>query len=155
MYFENIEDEKFFDKLLEKIGGLEKNKRLFDFRDPNLKRNEFNKICKPMFTKLVKKYGNSCQLCCHDDCELEATEIDHLIPLSSNELNKHLRGMKGSSGKKTPSQSFGSNHITNLVLACKRCNAFKKHRFPSEKIIRHIKQLQETLCANVGETPYL
>ena len=143
MYFENIDDERFFKNLLEIIGGLKKNELLFDFRNPSQKRNEFNKISKQMFKKLVKKYGNSCQLRCHDDCGLEATEIDHLIPLSSNELNKHLRGMKGRGGKKTPSQSFGSNHISNFVLACKRCNAFKKHRFPTVETIRHIKQLQE------------
>ncbi|MBK7431316.1 MAG: HNH endonuclease [Bacteroidetes bacterium] len=31
-------------------------------------------------------------------------------------------------GKKVATQSFGSNHIDNLVIACANCNNHKKHR---------------------------
>jgi 5-methylcytosine-specific restriction endonuclease McrA len=58
----------------------------------------------------------------------EIWQLDHLIPLSSNELNKRLRALPRVGKAKVARQSFGSNHADNLILACKRCNAFKKHR---------------------------
>ncbi|MBK6989183.1 MAG: hypothetical protein IPH33_13745 [Bacteroidetes bacterium] len=54
--------------------------------------------------------------------------IDHLIPLSTNQLNKSLRKLAPVKGKKVATQSFGSNHIDNLVIACASCNNHKKHR---------------------------
>lgn len=55
--------------------------------------------------------------------------IDHIIPLSTNVLNKDLRRMKSEEkGKKVQSESYGSNHYDNLIIACKNCNNHKKHR---------------------------
>ena len=140
--FEFREDEKYFSILFDTVGGIEANYFLLDFRDPSLKRTEFNKIRNSVFQKLLDNYGRFCQLNCHEECSNEAKEVDHLIPLSSNVLNKQLRNMKGLNGKKVPAQSFGSNHESNFVLACKRCNAFKKHHLPSLKIIENITQIR-------------
>jgi 5-methylcytosine-specific restriction endonuclease McrA len=46
--------------------------------------------------------------------------------------------MRGQGGKKVPALSYGSNDLANLVLACKRCNAFKKHLMPSKELISRI-----------------
>jgi hypothetical protein len=103
--------------------------KMFDFRDPKIKRDEFNKIRNNIFKKLVSKYEKNCQLNLHKDCSKEKLfDVDHYIPLSTNELNKKIRGIKPKDGKKVPAQSFGSNDISNLRIACKRCNAFKKHK---------------------------
>ncbi|MEK7107193.1 MAG: hypothetical protein AAB899_03330 [Patescibacteria group bacterium] len=130
--FEYPEDRKFFTDLLG--GGDEKRfeedfSDYFDFRHPAIKRWEFNKTSKKTLAGLVKKYGEVCQLHIHPDCsKVSVWEPDHIIPLSTNELNKKLRHMERISDEKIPAQSFGSNHPKNLILACKRCNAFKKHR---------------------------
>lgn len=132
MQFEYPEDEIFFADLLAKgdIKKLHTNfKHLFDFRSPKVKRDEFNKLKKQIYKTLIARDGEKCKLCIHPDCSKERIfECDHIIPLSSNELNKTLRQMKRTLYKKVPAQSFGSNHIDNLMIACKRCNAFKKHR---------------------------
>ena len=142
MNFEFKEDEEHFASLLEVIGGLDENRCLFDFRSPDLKRKEFNKIRNKIFQELVNKYGSSCQLNCHEDCSGEGKEVDHIIPLSSNVLNKQLRNMKGQNGKKVPAQSFGSNNESNFALACKRCNAYKKHRLPSMEILQNVNRIR-------------
>jgi 5-methylcytosine-specific restriction endonuclease McrA len=41
--------------------------------------------------------------------------------------------MKTELGKKVPAQSFGSNHMDNLVLACEKCNREKFNQLPMEK----------------------
>jgi len=138
MNFEYEEDKKYFAALLDEIGGLENNYGLFDFRSPDIKRSEFNKIRNSVFLGLLEKYGSICQLHCHEDCSNKATQVDHLIPLSSNILNKKIRSIKGEKGKKVPAQSFGSNHESNFVLACVRCNAYKKHGFPTKEILHYI-----------------
>jgi len=103
--------------------------KLFDFRDPKLKRKEFGLIRNKVYKKLVADHGEKCQLKLCADCSQEKVfAVDHFIPLSSNELNKKIRKLKASKGKKVLSQSFGSNDISNLRIACKRCNDFKKHR---------------------------
>ena len=145
MDFEFSEDREYFDRCFTCWGGLDSRMDLFDFRDPELKRKEFEKIRNKVFEELKVSYGESCQLKCHEDCTGVATQVDHLIPLSSNELNKKLRLLKGTDGKKTISQSFGSNAITNFVLACKRCNAFKKHRFPDQELLRGIEQVRSKI----------
>lgn len=62
-------------------------------------------------------------------CDLDSgIVIDHLIPLSTNKLNKELRNLKPDKFKKVISQSFGSNHMDNLIIACNNCNNHKKHR---------------------------
>ena len=101
----------------------------FDFRHPAIKRWEFNKNRKKILIKLVSKYKKKCQLQIHPDCSINGKfEPDHIIPLATNELNKKIRHMTMSPNSKVPAQSFGSNNLKNLTLACKRCNAFKKHR---------------------------
>src|SRR5262245_13000557 len=135
MQFKYPEDRKYFANLL--AGGDEKRldrefSDYFDFREPTIKRLEFNKMRRKFLADLIEKNGEVCHWHAHLDCSKEKIwELDHIIPLKTNELNKKLRGMIRVSNRKVPSQSFGSNHPKNLVLSCKRCNAFKKHRiFP-------------------------
>lgn len=130
--FEYPEDREYFISLLAQGDShfFEQNcLKYFDFRDPKIKRNEFNKIRQTVLKTLVQKYGLKCQLKLHPDCsKIKKFDIDHLIPLSTNELNKKIRKLKPENSKKVPTQSFGSNDINNLVIACSRCNAYKKHR---------------------------
>lgn len=130
--FQYKEDYNFFlNKLAkgDKILFAKKYLKLFDFRDPSIKRKEFNKIRNNLYKKLVLKFGEKCQLRIHPDCSKEKVfDVDHFIPLSTNKLNKEIRGIKAEKGKKVPSQSFGSNNISNLKIACKKCNSYKKHR---------------------------
>ena len=132
MQFEYPEDREFFAQLL--VDGDEKKldeecSDHFDFRHPAIKRWEFNKTRKKLLEELVRIHGGRCQLRIHPECSTESIfEPDHVIPLSTNELNKKLRSVQRTSSEKVPAQSFGSNHLKNLTLACKRCNAFKKHR---------------------------
>lgn len=129
--FEYPEDREFFANLLTNgnINKLEEFADMFDFRHPAIKRWEFNKTRKKVLANLLEKYSGKCQLKLHPDCSKEEIfEPDHIIPLSTNELNKKLRRMERTTSEKVPSQSFGSNHSTNLILACRRCNAFKKHK---------------------------
>jgi 5-methylcytosine-specific restriction endonuclease McrA len=133
--FEYPEDERAFNERLSDCGGIENNRDLFDFRDPLKKRKEFNQIRNQVFEELKVRFGSSCLLKCHPDCTNIGTEVDHLIPLSSNVLNKEIRNIKGENRKKVPTQSFGSNHRSNFILACSRCNAFKKHRLPDTSLL--------------------
>lgn len=140
--FEYPEDREYFANLLAN-GDIEKLDRnfsdLFDFEHPAIKREKFNKIKKKILKELIEKYGNECQLKIHPDCSKELIfEPDHIIPLSSNELNKKLRGMSRFSSEKVERQSFGSNNMKNMVLACKRCNAFKKHKFLDKDVLLRI-----------------
>ncbi len=102
----------------------------FDFRDPAIKRREFDKIGKKTLSDLIEKYGTLCQLQLHPDCsKVKVWETDHFIPLSSAELQRKLRHKKNNpDGSKPASLSYGSNHTKNLLLSCQRCNAFKKHK---------------------------
>lgn len=130
--FEYPEDRDYFANLLAN-GDVEKLERdfsdLFDFEHPAIKREKFGKIRRKVLDELLKKYGKECQLKIHSECSKELIfEPDHIIPLSSNELNKKLRGMTRFSSEKVKRQSFGSNSMNNLVLSCRRCNAFKKNR---------------------------
>lgn len=136
--FKYTEDYDYFEKLLQESGGVNVWSHIFDMREPDTKRREFGKIRNKVFTILCDKNGPTCQLKCHEDCSNVPDEVDHLVPLETNVLNKKLRGMRGLNGKKVPSISYGSNHTDNLVLACKRCNAFKKHRLPSKELITRI-----------------
>ena len=138
--FEYAEDELYFKNLLCSEGEyLEKYESLFDFRKPNIKRLEFNKISDKIKEDLIKKYGKICMLNYPNNCDLNTGfNVDHLIPLSSNKLNK-MRGVKSEKGKKVRTQSFGSNNISNLIIACKKCNSHKKH------IILEREQIQQIL----------
>ena len=131
--FEYLEDREFFANLLAD-GDIEKLESVFadyfDFEHPAIKREAYNKIRKQVLAELIEKYGEVCQLQLHPDCNVaEGLQVDHIIPLSSNELNKQLRHMERTGSEKVVRQSFGSNHRKNLTLACKRCNAYKKHKF--------------------------
>ncbi len=131
--FEYPEDREYFANLLANrdIEKLESDfSELFDFEHPAIKREKFNKIKKKVLKELLDRYGNECQLKIHEDCsKVNKFETDHIVPLSSNELNKKIRGMVMFSSEKVKRQSFGSNNMKNFTLACKRCNAFKKNNF--------------------------
>lgn len=142
MQFEFPEDREFFASLLAEgdVHRLETAySDLFDFRHPAIKRFEFNKTRKRVLIELMEKHKGECQLRIHPECTSEGVfEPDHIIPLSSNTLNKELRHMKRTSNAKVEPQSFGSNHPRNLTLACRRCNGFKKHRILSGEVVKRL-----------------
>jgi 5-methylcytosine-specific restriction endonuclease McrA len=112
---------------------------LFDFRHPDLKRREFNARRGQLLAQLLTQYGQACQLQLPERCNLASgIAVDHLIPLSSNKLNKELRELSALPGRKVPTQSLGSNHIANLIVACSNCNNYKKHRLLERQHIRRI-----------------
>lgn len=140
--FENGEDRDFFDDLFSEFGGIDRNSDHFDFRNADEKREEFNQKRKALFDQFVLARGKNCELRTHVGCAGIAEQVDHLIPLSTNVLNKVIRKAVPQGGKKVLSQSFGSNRSSNLVLACGRCNAFKKHRLPTKDLLGRIKTSQ-------------
>lgn len=129
--FEFNEDRMFFERLLCKEGEvLETYENFFDFRTPSIKKKEFE-LVKEGLLEEIKATGKSiCQLSFHHICsEASGLTLDHFIPLSSNELNKHVRKMTPTGYKLVPQQSFGSNHKINLILVCQNCYHHRKHRF--------------------------
>jgi 5-methylcytosine-specific restriction endonuclease McrA len=140
MNFEYPEDRLFFRRLLcGRRKTLSSYRRLFDARPPRTKRAEFNRMMPKLRAELIKRHGQMSQLQLVEDCGLKhGLAIDHLIPLSSNKLNKELRRLAAKPGRKVASQSFGSNDLSNLVLACGRCNGYKKHRFLEPAQFRQI-----------------
>ena len=138
--FKHPEDRNYFEKLMltKEITSMEDYKTLFDFRPPAIKRAEFNQCRRKILSQLIKQNGEKCMLaleCCDPSSGIT---IDHLIPLSTNKLNKGLRHMKPVKGRKVRSQSFGSNHLDNLIIACKKCNGRKKHGFLSRESLLKI-----------------
>jgi hypothetical protein len=129
--FDNPEDKLFFEKLFCRSGELiETYASYFDFRVPRIKKEEFDQIRDQLTTTMTQKLGDHCALSFHHICNPDSgMVVDHYIPLSSNELNKNLRKMKPSQYKLVPVQSFGSNHIDNLILVCENCYRHRKHRF--------------------------
>ncbi|MDX1535967.1 MAG: hypothetical protein R3346_04380 [Candidatus Spechtbacterales bacterium] len=142
MEFEHTEDREFFIKLLANGDEKEFEKRFkdyFDFRDPSTKRKEFNSLRNKILSQLTNEYGSRCQLQLNDNCKLDqGLVVDHLIPLSTNKLNKNLRNLKPEKGKKVKAQSLGSNNLKNLVIACDACNNYKKHKILNKKDIQRI-----------------
>jgi len=141
--FEYTEDCKFFEHLLCEAGQtLEQFSDLFDFRPPKEKRNEYTRIRQTRMDELIKLLGNHCMLRYATDCDSSGgLVLDHLIPLSSNKLNKQLRGigtLRTGDGKlkKALTQSFGSNGHRNLILACHNCNSLKQNGFLSAEMMR-------------------
>lgn len=131
-------------------------KTLFDFRPNAIKRKEFNKAKARLFADLEKLHGQACMLnleICDPTAKLV---IDHIIPLTTNKLNKELRQLKAEPYKKVKSQNFGSNHIDNLILACEKCNNHKKHRLLDRQKLKDIltkKQLTKRNDTIKKETP--
>lgn len=142
MKFQHPEDKEYFSSLLcFDNKNIEEFECLFDFRDPKIKRKEFNKMRNAILKAFLKKKGMVCELNFKKICDIKSgLNIDHLIPLSSNKLNKEIRRMKAKFGRKVISQIFGSNHKKNLLLTCKRCNAHKKHRLLAYPKIQAILQ---------------
>lgn len=139
MLFQFPEDELYFQHYLCDNGeSLHRYESLFDFRSPAIKRAEFNSRRTLLLKSLREKFKDQCQLRFEGICdEQSGWAVDHLIPLSSNKLNKSIRQMSAAPGKKVLTQSFGSNHPDNLILSCARCNNRKKHSFlPRERIKR-------------------
>ena len=125
--FKYDSDYKYFNKEVFD-NNIENYKHLFDFRDPAQKRTEFNKIRNKVLQELLVRDNNSCQIGFENICDKDSGwNVDHYIPLSTNVLNKSLRGQKGKNGKKVKAESYGSNHIDNLILTCANCNSHKKH----------------------------
>ncbi|MDO8530441.1 MAG: HNH endonuclease signature motif containing protein [bacterium] len=134
--FKYKEDKQYFADLLAdgSIGVLEKKYALwFDFRSSGVKRKEYNTNRNNLFKTLIKRAKGACQICKKN----KGREIDHKIPLSSNQFNKKFRGMMPTKNngklKKVPSESYGSNNIANLQLACKSCNRKKWHLVSNSK----------------------
>ncbi len=130
--FEYPDDEQFFASLL--AGGNKEELRAefirrFDFREPSLKRAVFDRLKRLVMEEMVQEGRTKCELHLVADCDSQNLVLDHIIPLSSNELNKHLRKMTAPQRKKVPAQSFGANDRENFLVACAKCNNFKKHRF--------------------------
>ncbi len=57
MDFEFSEDREYFDRCFTCWGGLDSRMDLFDFRDPELKRKEFDKIRNKVFEELFGEDG--------------------------------------------------------------------------------------------------
>ena len=141
--FEHSADRFYFEKMLlhDDLQDLLHFKEMFDFRPAAIKRKEFNKIRNQRLKTLQKKHGLTCMLN-FEGCDLESgIAVDHLIPIASNVLNKTLRNLKAEKGRKVKAQSFGSNHLDNLIIACSYCNNHKKHRLlDREKMISILKE---------------
>lgn len=146
MQFEYPEDRQFFANLLAEgdVNQLDvAYSDLFDFRHPAIKRWEFNKTKHKVLKELIEKHKGQCQLGISPECSSEhRMEPDHIIPLSTNVLNKELRGMKRVSSAKVEPQSFGSNHPRNLTLACRKCNGLKKHRILNGILLKNLLSLE-------------
>lgn len=139
--FQYPEDREFFAQLLcnGNVGKLSKFKDFFDFRSSKVKREEYNLMRDALFQKIIKRDGYVCRLaispkCLHD----RELQIDHVIPLSTNIINKHTRRVKALPGKKVEAQSLGSNYLGNLIFACRECNREKWHRFLDQKTIQRV-----------------
>jgi 5-methylcytosine-specific restriction endonuclease McrA len=137
--FQGTYETQYFTKLLcEGEEELSRFSELFDSRPLKVKRVEFNRLVKAIRLELLRSRGEQCELqiggVCLGNVDLQ---VDHLIPLATNVVNK-LNGVKAVNGRKVKSHSYGSNHIANLGLACRACNAHKKHRILSAEETRRI-----------------
>ena len=140
MIFKYEDDKQYFVELL----GDFYSELFFDFRLPEIKRKEFKKIRNRFYENLKNNFGECCQLEYHNICDkTSGFAIDHLIPLSSNELNKKIRKIKPKDkNHKVVSESYGSNEICNLIIACNKCNNHKKHRIIDKKRLHRILKLR-------------
>lgn len=138
--FDYPEDKLFFETLLCTEGeNIEKYYKLFDFREPHIKRHVFNKERAKLLDLILERQGLKCALNFDHICNLDSgININHIIPLSTNKLNKGIRNLKAEPGKKVKTQSFGSNNLENLILTCRNCNNHKKHRILYKPKIREL-----------------
>lgn len=139
MTFQYKEDEEYFIELFG-VNNIDEISEFFDFRDPIIKRKEFNKIRNKLLRRLIEEQGSTCGLSYNDICDMDSGfSIDHIIPIQSNYLNKHLRNMKPlEKGKKVPQESYGSNNNVNLVLSCNKCNGHKKNNILSKDHLKKV-----------------
>jgi 5-methylcytosine-specific restriction endonuclease McrA len=139
--FEFLEDRTFFEKLFcQENETIELYKNYFDFRLPSIKKEEFSAIKEELAEKLIPLAKDHCALSFHHVCDTDSgMAIDHFIPLSSSELNRHIRKMKSSGYKVIPSQSFGSNKEENIIVVCKNCYKQRNHKF-----VRLFRESEET-----------
>ena len=146
MIFDHPEDREYFAVLL--CGGNEQElidrfAHCFDFRDPAMKRAEFNRLRPRLLADLIRQFGRMCMLQYPSLCQGGVNlQVDHFIPLSSNVLNKTIRHLPSEARKKVQTQAFGSNNPVNLLLACPRCNAFKKHRMPDAELLARVRAIR-------------
>ncbi len=138
MQFDHDDDRVFFQEFLCGPGeDLEEYSCLFDSRPVHEKRVEYRRSRLALLQQLHQTHGDTCQLRISSACTGKGETIDHIIPLSSNKLNK-ARRVPAPPGRKVPTQSIGSNHPRNLVLACASCNNHKKHRLLSPSEVRRL-----------------
>lgn len=136
MKFKFKEDEIFFIDLLNEDFKWD----YFDFSEPKEKRKKFNKNRNSILEKLISENGQKCQLNYIDICD-ESTGfvVDHIIPLSTNVLNKKLRNQKPvDKNHKVQSESYGSNNYCNLIIACNKCNAYKKNKILDDHTLKKL-----------------
>lgn len=141
--FLSPEEKKWFEDLLCAEGqSLEIYSDLFDSRSKREKKNEYKRLKEELKVKLVQQYGLNCQLAFPEKCtsitDESQIEIDHIIPLDSNTLNKKLHKIPRPFPKKVPQQSFGSNSLLNLVVACPACNGHKMNNLLSKEDYRRL-----------------
>jgi 5-methylcytosine-specific restriction endonuclease McrA len=147
--FEYTADRAFFRKrLCRPKESLAVYADFFDFRSPAVKRVEFNAIMRRVRDLLQRRYGAVCQLQTSARCSIASgITVDHLIPLSSNKLNKEIRRLVAESGRKVRTQSFGSNHLANLVLACGPCNGNKMNRFLERDVLQIVLERKRSISS--------
>ncbi len=94
--FEFETDHEFFAQLLCREGEtLDDYAELFDFDPPAVKRAAFAKIRGDILRQRLAEDGEVCQLRIHAQCDVATgLHIDHVIPLSTNQLNKLLLGLR-------------------------------------------------------------
>jgi hypothetical protein len=139
--FDHPEYVKHFERLMCAEGEtLDRYQMFFDLRPFTDKRREFNLKRAAAFEELMQRYGRRCQLQFAADCQPDLpSAVDHIIPLASARLNKEIKGApKMLNGKKAPNESFGSNAIENLCLACQPCNSLKHTKFLERVRLRAI-----------------
>lgn len=148
--FDYPEDQQYFEaSVFGRLLSEQDIETYFDFSDPHKKRQEFNKIRGKVLSILLEQFGTKCLLNMENICDLNSgLQVDHLIPLSSNLLNKHLRKLTRQKPQKVATQSFGSNNLSNLVLACAKCNGKKKNSMPSLALFQLIEVAKKPTKSN-------
>lgn len=139
--FDHPDYVRHFERLMCDEGEtLDRYSVFFDLRPFAEKRREFGAKRAAAFVELERRYGRRCQLAFAQDCTPDQpAAVDHIIPLASARLNKEIKGApKTLNGKKAPNESFGSNALENLCLACQPCNSLKHTKFLDRARLRAI-----------------